>query len=98
MLRATPLPMKPAPVTPARAREMLQRLRIAPLLAGLRGRPAADVESACEAIARFSELAYAGARSIEEIEMNPLLVHARGCVAVDARARLARAAQEEPVP
>ena len=78
----------PAPVSARRARSMLAGLRIAPLLQGARGRRAADIEAACEAIARFSELVHAGSASIAEMEINPFVVLERGCVAVDARAKL----------
>lgn len=84
----------PAPVSVPKAREMLQELRISSLLAGVRGRPPADLEAACEAISRFSRLVHGGRGSIEEMEINPLVVLEQGCIAVDARAKLARATEQ----
>lgn len=83
----------PAPVSAAKARSMLEELRLAPLLGGTRGRPAADIVSACDAISQFSRLVYAGRDAIEEMEINPLVVLEQGCVAVDARTKLS---QKEP--
>ena len=85
----------PAPVSPQKAGRMLQALKMAPVLAGLRGAPATDLAAACDAIARFSRLACAGRERILEMEINPLVVLEAGCVAVDARARLAAGADAE---
>lgn len=77
----------PAPVSPSKARAMLQELRIAPLLAGARGRPAVDWTALCETISRFSVGAAGSAADLSEIEINPLIARPDGCVAVDARAK-----------
>jgi hypothetical protein len=66
------------------ARRMLDSLQLRPLLDGLRGRPAADVEAFCVAAERFSALAHAMGDVIDEIDINPMIAHAGGCVAVDA--------------
>ncbi len=79
----------PAPVSAARAQQMLQGLKMAPLFSGFRGRPPADLEAACNAISRFSQLVHVAADRIDEMEINPLIVLEHGCVAVDARAKLA---------
>ncbi len=73
-----------APVDPAGAEELLRSLRTAALLAGVRGRPAVDVAAASRAIAALSQVA-AAHPEISEIEINPLIVTPRGCVALDAR-------------
>lgn len=76
----------PAPVSVAEARELLSDLRGYPRLLAHRGRPAADVDAAAEALARLSELAAASAGAFREIDVNPLIVHAagRGATVVDA--------------
>lgn len=72
------------PFDRATARRLLDSLRLRPLLDGLRGRPAADVEAFCVAAERFSALAHALGDVIDEIDVNPVIVHPGGCVAVDA--------------
>lgn len=84
------------PFDRATARRLLDSLQLRPLLDGLRGRPAADVEAFCVAAERFSALAHALGDVIDEIDVNPVIVHPGGCVAVDAlvagRCRPAQAA------
>jgi acyl-CoA synthetase (NDP forming) len=87
----------PAPVSPARARAMLAALRMAPLLAGARGRPPLDVDAIVDALVRLSWLAAdLGARLID-LEVNPLIVRRAGggAVAVDGRGSLADIPKEE---
>jgi acyl-CoA synthetase (NDP forming) len=64
---------------------MIDGLKLSRLLAGYRGRPAADrkaLEAAALALSRF----YLDHRArIAEIEINPLIVRAAGAVAVDVR-------------
>ncbi len=77
-----------APVTPAEARQMLEELRMAPVLRGVRGEPAVNLPALAETINRFSRLAV-DLSDLAEIELNPLMVGPEGVVAVDARATLA---------
>jgi acetyltransferase len=77
-----------APVAPDEALAMLETLRLAPLLHGVRGEPPVDLAALAATIARFSELA-AGAPGLEELELNPLVAGASAVIAVDARATLA---------
>jgi acetate---CoA ligase (ADP-forming) len=76
-----------APLSPAEALRMLDELRMAPLLRGVRGEPAVDRAALAETIARFGQLA-ADCPELVELELNPLVAHATGVVAVDARATL----------
>ena len=78
-----------APVASDEARAMLDDLRLAPLLHGVRGEPPVDLPTLATTIARFSELA-AAASSLEELELNPLIATPTGVIAVDARAQFAR--------
>jgi acetate---CoA ligase (ADP-forming) len=73
-----------APTTADEAAQLLRGLRVAPLLAGARGRPALDVRAAAEAAAALSRIA-AEHPEIAELEINPLLVLPRGCLGLDAR-------------
>lgn len=73
-----------APIGPARARAMLDRLRGRALLAGVRGRPAVDLDAAAMAIARLSVVAADNADRFSSIEINPLLIQETGAVALDA--------------
>lgn len=82
VLRDTTLAL--APVGKAEALRMLERLRGYKLLLGYRGSPAADLDAACEAIARISEFAADHADQVEEIDVNPLLARPDGAVALDA--------------
>jgi acyl-CoA synthetase (NDP forming) len=68
----------------ATAQRLLGSLRLRPLLDGLRDRPAVDVDALCRAAERFSTLAAALGDVIDEIDINPVIVHPGGCVAVDA--------------
>jgi acetyl-CoA synthetase (ADP-forming) len=82
--------LAPAPLRPADARAMLRRLALWPLLEGVRGRPALDVEAAVKALVRLSWLAADLGPRLAELDLNPLLLRAagEGAIAVDARATL----------
>jgi acetyltransferase len=66
---------------------MLDELKAAPLLRGVRGERGVDREALAAIVARFSEL-LVDLPEVTEIEINPLTVGPTGAVAVDARARL----------
>jgi acyl-CoA synthetase (NDP forming) len=66
------------------ARRMLDSLRLRPLLDGLRDRAAVDIDAFCEAAARLSVLAASLDDAIDEIDINPVILHPAGCIAVDA--------------
>ncbi len=75
-----------APLTAADAWEMLDEVRSARLLTGLRGTPPADRAALVDAIVRVGQLA-ADHPEIAELDINPLLVlsEGQGVMAVDAR-------------
>lgn len=73
-----------APATPADVGRMLQSLRGSALLHGPRGRRPVDLDAVCSAAAQLSQVA-ARHPSISEIEVNPLLAHPAGAIALDAR-------------
>jgi acyl-CoA synthetase (NDP forming) len=72
------------PFGAATARRLLDTLRMRPLLDGFRGAPAADIEAYCQAAARLSVLAHGLREVVAEIDLNPVIVNADGCIAVDA--------------
>ncbi|MFI8823351.1 acetate--CoA ligase family protein [Streptomyces sp. NPDC053431] len=72
-----------APLTPSRARALLLSLRHAPLLTGWRGAPPVDLDAAADALCALSRAAVAHPE-LAEVEVNPLLVHPGGAVALDA--------------
>lgn len=74
------------PVTQSEILAALQKLRLWPLLDGYRGRARADVAAFAE-IAVMLGRAMARDESLEEIEINPVLLRETGAVAVDALIR-----------
>ncbi|BDW84641.1 acyl-CoA synthetase [Roseicyclus marinus] len=66
----------------------LDRLRIAPLLRGYRGRPAADRAGLIAAILAVQDCAMAHAATLLELEINPLIATPDRAVAVDALIQL----------
>ena len=64
----------------------LRRLRIAPLLDGVRGDPALDVAAFCASAVAVGELICDASAGITQLDINPVIVRKRGegCVAVDA--------------
>ena len=72
------------PIDPARARSYLERLTGFAALTGARGRPAADLDALTEAISRLSVLVATLGDLIAEMDVNPIVAHEGGAVAVDA--------------
>ena len=63
---------------------MLDRLAARPLLDGVRGEPAADVDAVANALVALSVLASELGDLLDAVDVNPLIAGAEGCVAVDA--------------
>ena len=72
------------PLDLPRARALLDRLAVRPLLDGVRGAPAADLDAVADAIARLSMLAEDLGEELDALDVNPLVAGPEGCVAVDA--------------
>jgi acyl-CoA synthetase (NDP forming) len=72
------------PLDGARARRLVDRLAIRPLLDGVRGAPPADVDALVRAIAALSWLAHDLGEHLEALDANPVICGPQGCVAVDA--------------
>jgi succinyl-CoA synthetase beta subunit len=73
---------------------MIAGLAGAATLGPFRGRPAADVDAAVDAIGRIGQLALDLADRIAEIEINPLMVTPTGAIAVDAVVALRRPGEQ----
>jgi acyl-CoA synthetase (NDP forming) len=67
-------------------KEALGRLRIAPLLAGVRGEPPMDVDALAEAVVKVGDLMRDAAAKVMSLDLNPVLLDSagKGCVVVDA--------------
>ncbi|MBY0351650.1 acetate--CoA ligase family protein [Tabrizicola sp.] len=76
------------PVTEAQVLEAAKGLRLWPLLDGFRGRPRADMHAVAALAVRLGALMLVD-ESLEEIEINPVMVRETGAVAVDALVRRA---------
>jgi acyl-CoA synthetase (NDP forming) len=72
-----------APLTTEHAGELLRELRHAALLGGWRGAPGIHTEAAAAAVCAVA-LAAAEHPELTELEVNPLLVHPGGAIALDA--------------
>ncbi len=78
------------PLTDVRARNMIQRVKGYPILAGLRGKKAVDLSLIEESLLRLSQFVMDFEDELEELDLNPFIVtdrRDRSCV-VDARIAL----------
>jgi len=66
------------------AQELISRTRVAKMLDSFRGLPAVDLDAVLNVLLKVSELA-CELPCIHELDINPLLADANGCVALDAR-------------
>jgi acetate---CoA ligase (ADP-forming) len=83
-----------APLTDVDAEELVTAGKAGTLVAGFRGRPAADVGALTDLIHRLSRLGE-DFSEVAELDLNPVVGLADRCVAVDARVRVRRAAQSQ---
>ena len=75
---------KMAPVSRVEARDMVEKLKLFPVLDGIRGRAKLDVDAVVEVIMRISRLIVEN-EDIKEIDVNPIRVYEQGISALDAR-------------
>ena len=75
------------PVTPEDARAMIAETKVSKLLAGYRGKPAADTDALVKAICGLSDFFLEHRHALADLEINPLIVGAagQGVRAVDIR-------------
>jgi acyl-CoA synthetase (NDP forming) len=72
------------PLDRAVARSLIDKLAVRPILGGVRGRPALDVDGLAEAFARFSVMIATLGQSLAEVDVNPVILGSDGVAAVDA--------------
>ena len=75
------------PTSRTRIEEGLARLKIAPVLRGYRGKPAANMAAVLDAIMAVQRYVVDHAATLDEVEINPLIVTPTRAVAVDALIR-----------
>jgi len=80
--RAVALP----PVDEDTARQMISELRLARLLAGVRGAPPADLDAVVRSVTGLSQLAMDLGGELEALDVNPLICGPSGATAVDVLA------------
>ena len=78
------------PVSPDKARDMLERLRGAKLLQGYRGAPAYDVDAVVAALVALGRLAVDLEDIVQSIDVNPFVALPQGGMALDALVVLQR--------
>jgi len=81
--RAIALP----PLNRVLARELVDRTRVAKLLAGYRDHPPARLDAICDGLIALSQM-LADLPELAELDINPLWADADGIIALDARVRL----------
>jgi acyl-CoA synthetase (NDP forming) len=81
--------LRVAPISPREARRQIQETRIGRILAGVRGRGAADLESLSRALAALSHLMERFPQ-VEEMDLNPVRVFPgeKGILVLDARVKV----------
>ncbi len=72
------------PLDEAGARRLIDGLQVRPMLDGVRGASASDVDAVARAASRLSVLAADLGDLLEALDVNPLIAGPEGCVAVDA--------------
>jgi acyl-CoA synthetase (NDP forming) len=72
-----------APVAETEAHAMLNELKAAAILKGVRGRPGVDRSALARLIANVSRFGAANADRVEELDLNPVLASLDGAIAVD---------------
>ncbi len=79
--------MRPAPIDAKTGREMVDELKGAALLRGVRGMRPVDVDAFVDLLVKLSQLAHARPE-IREMDLNPVVLYPDGLMAVDARVAL----------
>jgi acyl-CoA synthetase (NDP forming) len=84
------------PASRAEIAHALNTLKVQKLLGGFRGAPEGDIQAAIDAIMAIQEFAMAHRDTLHELDVNPLMVRARGqgAVAADVLLRLSRSSAD----
>jgi acetyltransferase len=72
------------PITPTGARKMIEETKSYPLLNGVRGKPKLDQKALRKLLMLCSQIVEAYPQ-IEEMDLNPVIMHEKGLSIVDAR-------------
>jgi acetate---CoA ligase (ADP-forming) len=75
--------VRPLPVSAGDLDEMLRELRAYPLLEGVRGRSAVDIDALVATARAVAEMAGDAANRVVELDLNPVIVGPEGAVVVD---------------
>ena len=73
-----------APMTHDDSRQMIEEIRGYPMLKGIRGEPASDEEAIIQMIQAVSKIMLENDQ-IQQMDLNPVIVHAKGAAVADAR-------------
>jgi acetyl-CoA synthetase (ADP-forming) len=73
-----------APITELDSRQMIEEIRGYTLLRGIRGQPPSDEEAITQILQATSKIML-DSPPIQQIDLNPVIVYAKGATAVDAR-------------
>jgi acetyltransferase len=76
--------LRVAPVEQAEAEAMIREIKAFPLLAGVRGQPARDMEALADTLVTFSHLPFRYPE-ISEVDLNPVFLLKKGLVVGDVR-------------
>jgi acetyltransferase len=85
------------PITSRSAKMMMEEIRSVPLINGYRGKPAVDKKAIRKLLMTVSEI-IESYPDIEEMDLNPVIVHEEGLVIVDARIILKEEGWHDDVP
>ena len=88
----------PAPASPDQMLGALQDLRVSRLLCGYRGQAGVDLKSVAQTLADVSQAMAALGDRLLEMDVNPIIITAKGPVVVDAAARLRPSTDRERTP
>ena len=76
--------LRPLPLRDGDAEAMIAETRAGALLAGYRGRAPGDLAALARCLTALADFAWAERHHLAEIDVNPIVVSARGCAVVDA--------------
>jgi len=79
------------PVSGDDIRAAISELKVSKLIEGYRGKPAADLDAAVSTIQAITRFAEAHMNTLEELDVNPLIVCEKGAFAADALIRMSEA-------
>ena len=85
-----------SPLTDADARDLVRAVRATALLEGYRGGPSVSVAALEDVLLRVSRLAD-DLPEVAELDLNPVIARAEGCLVADARIRVVPAESRDPL-